>query len=165
MNPSVSDALQLRDIHLPGTPSIWPPAPGWWLAAVIVLGLSIWISMMLWRGLKIRRQRKYIFGLLEQLEHSSGDTGTAEYLAQLSRLLRQLALTYFPTQQTASLTGNDWLKFLDESGGNGQFYTGPGRVLADGPYVRNVPETVDVHVLTTLVRDWVRKNAGVKNEF
>ncbi|MDD9890866.1 MAG: DUF4381 domain-containing protein, partial [Gammaproteobacteria bacterium] len=30
---------QLADIHLPGEISYWPPAPGWWvLAALLLLG-------------------------------------------------------------------------------------------------------------------------------
>lgn len=36
MNPQ--DPLsQLRDIHLPATGGFWPPAPGWWLLALILL--------------------------------------------------------------------------------------------------------------------------------
>ena len=36
MNPQ--DPLsQLKDIHLPATGGFWPPAPGWWLLALILL--------------------------------------------------------------------------------------------------------------------------------
>ena len=159
MNPSLPDALQLRDIHLPGTPGIWPPAPGWWIAAVVVLALLSWLALTGWRYLQLRRQRRHILGLLAQLEQSAVDTCTPEFVAQLSRLLRRIALMRFPAEQIASLTGKDWLKFLDETGGNGGFSTGPGQVLADGPYVRDLPGSLDIHTLTPLIRDWIGKNA------
>jgi hypothetical protein len=158
--PSTPETLQLRDIHLPGSPSLWPPAPGWWIAAIVTLALLIWISVLVWRSLKIRRQRKQILGLLEQLEQSSSNTRPTEFLARLSRLLRRLALMRFPRDEIAPLTGKDWLRFLDESGGNGQFCQGPGQVLADGPYVRDLPDGIDTRALTKLVRDWIRKNSG-----
>ncbi|HVS24646.1 MAG TPA: DUF4381 family protein, partial [Gammaproteobacteria bacterium] len=33
MNQTDFTQLPLRDIHLPGLISWWPPAPGWWIAA------------------------------------------------------------------------------------------------------------------------------------
>lgn len=160
MNPASPDTLQLRDIHLPGVPEFWPPAPGWWVVAAVALVLLVWLGLKIRRHSKIRRQRKQIIGLLDQLERSSGDTRSPEYLARLSALLRRLALTRFPRQQVASLTGMDWLKFLDASGGNGKFCDGPGRVLADGPYVKDLDRPVDAHALSTLIREWIKKNTG-----
>ncbi len=115
---------------------------------------------MLWRRLKLRRQRRHILGLLDQLEQSSIDTRSPEFLAQLSRLLRRIALLRFPGQTIAPLTGKDWLRFLDATGGNGGFCTGPGQVLAEGPYVRDLPEALDTRALTALIRDWIKKNTG-----
>ncbi|MEP6880575.1 MAG: DUF4381 domain-containing protein, partial [Dokdonella sp.] len=36
---------ELRDIHLPADPSWWPPAPGWWILAAILLGVTIWAAV------------------------------------------------------------------------------------------------------------------------
>lgn len=160
MNPVTPDSLQLRDIHLPGTPGFWPPAPGWWLLAAIILALTVWLGLIIRRRLKIHRQRKHILNLLAQLEQSSADAHSPEFLAQLSRLLRRLALMRFPRQEIASLTGKAWLQFLDASGGNGQFCDGPGRVLANGPYVRDLDDNLDTHALSGLIRDWIKKNTG-----
>ncbi len=158
MNPSLPNVLQLRDIHLPGPVDVWPPAPGWWIAALVALGLLSWIAVLVWHRLKLRRQRRHLLGLLEQLEQSSVDPCTPDFLAQLSCLMRRIALMRFPGRIIAPLTGRDWLKFLDETGGNGGFCTGPGQVLAQGPYVRDLPDTLDTRMLTPLIRDWIKKN-------
>ena len=160
MNTPAQSGLQLRDIHLPAPPDFWPPAPGWWLLAGLVLGLLTWAGVLLWRHLRVRRQRRRILALLTRIERTAGSEATPEFLAELSRLLRCLALMRFPPGQIASLTGQDWLRFLDSSGGEGQFARGPGSVLALGPYMRELPDAVDSRALTGLVRQWVLRNTG-----
>ena len=36
---------QLADIHLPVEISYWPPAPGWWILAVMLLVGGIFLSL------------------------------------------------------------------------------------------------------------------------
>lgn len=160
MNAPMQETLQLRDIHLPAPPDFWPPAPGWWILGALALGIAGWGALLAWRQFRIHRQRRHILALLEQMERSSGTSATAEYLAQLSNLTRRLALMRFPRQEVASLTGPEWLQFLDRSGGDGQFSEGPGKVLAQGPYMRELPDDVDSRALTQLVRQWITRNTG-----
>jgi hypothetical protein len=160
VNTPSQTTLQLRDIHLPAPPEFWPPAPGWWVLAAIALGLATWAGILLWRQIRIRRQRRRILALLERMEQSSKGAATPEFLAQLSRLMRRLALMRFPRHEIASLTGIRWLQFLDSSGGNGQFSQGPGKVLAQGPYMRELPDEVDSRALTTVIRQWIQRNTG-----
>ena len=160
MNTPAQTTLQLRDIHLPGPPEFWPPAPGWWVLAAIAVGLATWVGVLLWRQVRIRRQRRHILALLERMEQSTNGAATPEFLAQLSRLMRRLALMRFPRHEIASLTGIKWLQFLDSSGGNGQFSQGPGKVLAHGPYMRELRDEVDRRALTTVIRQWIQRNTG-----
>jgi hypothetical protein len=51
-NPALE---QLRDIHLPQAVHWWPPAPGWWIVAALILTLTIWLS----RYLQARYRRQY----------------------------------------------------------------------------------------------------------
>jgi hypothetical protein len=60
----------------------------------------------------------------------------------------------------ASLTGSDWLRFLDDTGGEGEFQQGVGRVLEVGPYQPTTRE-VPAEALLALVRRWVSKNLEV----
>ncbi|VAW82535.1 FIG00657500: hypothetical protein [hydrothermal vent metagenome] len=158
MNPTTQPALQLRDIHLPAEPGFWPPAPGWWILAALLLVLLVWVVWFATRRYRLHRQRQRILAMLGELEQETGDKATPEKIAQISILLRRLALMRYSRQRVAPLTGKDWLNFLDESGGQGRFSQGPGQVLATGPYQPALPADLDVQALGTLVRHWVKKN-------
>ncbi|MCC7325187.1 MAG: DUF4381 domain-containing protein [Burkholderiales bacterium] len=161
MNVEPQTALQLRNIHLPGAAAFWPPAPGWWLVALVALLLLGWGAVVAWRRYRIHRQRNRVLAALAELESGLGRERTPEVLARISILLRRLALMQFPRERVAPLTGRTWLAFLDESGGGDGFCHGPGQVLASGPYQRSLARDVDVGGLSSLVRAWVTKNTGV----
>lgn len=162
MNPAEivsQDSLQLRDIHLPQNPELWPPAPGWWMLAIIVFIFLLWIAVRLFRYWKRYRLQKEIFSSLDELQQHS-DEQTPQFLAEISVLLRRVALVKFPRQQVAALTGKHWLSFLDLHGGGGEYSNGVGSVLADGPYTRYSEETgkVDRDALLSLTRKWIKHN-------
>ncbi|MCP5425861.1 MAG: DUF4381 domain-containing protein [Gammaproteobacteria bacterium] len=155
MNSSPLDAL--RDIHLPPTPDWWPPAVGWWiilvmsLAALAILGRRLYHVYR--RGRRRRRGLRALAELCEALEKGGNP---ARFAGEVSLLLRRVALNRCPPESVAGLFGLDWLRFLDENGGQGGFVNGPGQVLRDAPYRRQAP--VDVPALTALARDWLRRN-------
>lgn len=151
-------SLQLRDIHLPAAAPFWPPAPGWWVLAAVILLLLAWAGAVAWRRRRLERARRRILDALAALEADLARERSSERLAAISLLLRRLALSRFPRERVAGLTGIAWLRFLDESGGNGQFAAGPGRVLAAAPYQRSIPSDMDVEGFSALVRSWVETN-------
>lgn len=127
----------LADIHLPLAPGWWPPAPGWWLLALIVLALLF----VLWRGLRrhwrLQGQRRVLHAAFEQvLAETSAPGQEARQVAALASLLRRAALLHAPG--VACLQGEDWLLFLDAGAPEKPFSHGPGRLLLDGPYRRQV---------------------------
>jgi len=160
MNPGAQAALQLRDVHFPGAPPFWPPAPGWWIIAALSIALLIWVSAVAARRYRKYRRRRKVLAALASLEQSFAGERSPERLASISLLLRRVALMCYPREQVAALCGDAWLRFLDKSGGNGRFAAGPGRVLASGPYQRSLPPNLDVAALAALVREWVTKNSG-----
>jgi hypothetical protein len=159
VSPDTSQALQLRDIHLPAAPPFWPPAPGWWLVAAAALLVLAWLGRVALRRHRLRRQRQQALAALAQFERDLASERSPGALAQISIMLRRLALLRFPRRDVAALTGNNWLRFLDESGGGGRFLDGPGRVLATGPYQAVLPADTDVRELVALVRSWIVRNA------
>jgi hypothetical protein len=159
MSTGLQQALQLRDIHVPPPPPFWPPAPGWWIVVAVLLALLAWGSHRAWRRLRLHRQRRRLMEVLARLEGGLASERSPEALAHISVLLRQLALMRFPRDTVAALSGKAWLRFLDESGGQGRFTDGPGRVLGSAPYQRALPADLDIVGLVALVRDWVGRNS------
>ncbi|MDF9393241.1 MULTISPECIES: DUF4381 domain-containing protein [Methylococcus] len=145
--------LDLRDIHLPPPVGWWPPAPGWYLAPllVIVLVLLLWI---VWRRLIRNPLRKALLRELAAIE-SSEVLEPAEKIGRVSVLLRRACLTLYPRQEVAGLTGQNWLERLDSVLGGRHFRDGPGRCLIDGPYRPGGAAQLDD--LFALCRTWARK--------
>ena len=134
--PAAPDPLAaLRDWHLPDPVSWWPPAPGWWLVAGLALG-AIALAVVL--GRRRWRQGAAVRTALGELEFLRGQLGAGldpgGFAAAVSILLRRLALTRFPRERVAGLSGASWLAFLDATGGGDAFSHGPGRMLAELPY-------------------------------
>jgi hypothetical protein len=152
----------LRGYHLPEPVSWWPPAPGWWVLALLVLVLAAALGLGFARRYRRGRPSRIARQELAALRAAYQRDGDAAALSRgLSRLLRRVALSRFPRRRVAGLTGEDWLAFLDEQGGGGRFHDGPGRLLVEAPY-RPAPE-LPADALTDLVREWVRRNGGARS--
>ena len=150
MNPP----LELRDIHLPADPGFWPPAPGWWLAGALILVLLVLVmagGLKAWRR-HLRRRRA-----LAQLQALAALGPGPELAARVSELLKRVALGRFSRREVAGISGRAWLTFLDRTGGDGRFAEGPGRALAEGPYLATAE--FDAAALLELAKDWVRRTA------
>jgi hypothetical protein len=140
----------LRPLHAPPPIPWWPPAPGWWLLGVLLLGLLVLTLAALWRWRRRTAPRRAALAELRALPAGG------ELAGPVNRLLKRYALACFPRERVAGLSGRAWLAFLDEHGGEGRFRKGPGRVLANGPYGPDEPD--EDPALLALARDWVRRN-------
>jgi hypothetical protein len=159
MDPS--DILaQMRDIHMPPEPGLWPPAPGWWLLGIVVLiGLG-WLVRQGWQALARYRLYRRVARELAIICERHQQHGDAQKLtAEISRLLRRAALREHERERAAGLIGDNWLTFLDQTGHTETFSTGPGRCLATAPYGGHA-DPVDAEALAGTVRRWLRMNLG-----
>jgi hypothetical protein len=153
---------QLRDWHLPDPIQWWPPAPGWWISAALLLAVLLWVAGVRWR--RHRRRGAVARSALRELAALQADVradgDTRAFVAGLSRLLRRFALARFPREQVAGLTGDSWLAFLDANGGGGGFRRGPGRALADLAYGarRDGDSPLNPDALAELAETWIRAN-------
>lgn len=151
MNPN--NALDaLKDIHTPPPVSCFPPAPGWYVLAlllVIVLIAAGKYALTLW---KKHQHRK---ALLQEIKSIREKETAMEVAQELSSFLRRLALHHNPRESVASLQGEAWLDFLDKSMGCDTFTKGAGRILLTAPYEKNVPE--DIQEIFPWVEKWISK--------
>ena len=104
---------ELRDIHLPDPISWWPLAPGWYaLALLIVLILLIsgwWLYRLRHPSIKKSAMRELVRIESEYDEHSN----TQQLCADISILLRRVAISYGSREHEAGITGEAWLKHLN----------------------------------------------------
>lgn len=140
-------SLPLRDIHQPPAPPWWPPAPGWWLLAALLLALAALATWWWWRQ---RRHRAEVARVFDARVRAAA-TPVAQ-VAAVSELLRRAARLRDPGADR--LRGDDWLRFLDgagAAGSHGAFSDGPGRVLLDGGFRREI-DAADAAALLPLAR-------------
>ena len=124
---------QLRDIHLPADPAWWPPAPGWWLLALGVLGLLIWLGSKL-RAAYRRRQpfklaRQYYDDIYTAF--ARGEIDGPAYLQQTNELLKRLFIHGVGDDRARSANDAHWLAYLDEQSASTNFTNGPGSQLSN----------------------------------
>ncbi|WP_372985102.1 DUF4381 domain-containing protein [Marinobacter sp.] len=117
MNPQ--DPLsQLRDIHLPATGGFWPPAPGWWVLALLILAvLTLTVVALLRRRRRSRWRRQAILALID-LEQKAEPTPV--WFARLNTLLKQAARECHPESRPQALSGGAWVDFLIATAPEGQ---------------------------------------------
>ncbi|AWL12395.1 hypothetical protein HMF8227_01925 [Saliniradius amylolyticus] len=98
---------ELRDIHLPEPVSFWPPAPGWWLLALLAFALLTFAVLAIRRWRRRRQAQRQAKALLAQIDWQ-GD----QWPRELNSLLKRAAMAYFPLNDVASLHSGQWREFL-----------------------------------------------------
>lgn len=152
--PDVSQ-LPLRDIHLPGPVSWWPPAPGWWLLVALLLAAAAVGVMLHYRARHRRAALAAVAQVSAALEQGAEPVGC---LQQLSTIMRRYAITLAEKRaEVAGLTGERWLRYLDSRSERAAFTTDSGRLLASAPYARpaSVPRQAAAD-LAVLCAAWIQ---------
>lgn len=112
--PDPASLQNLNDIVLPEAVSWWPLANGWYYLFGVLLLLLAWFA---YRMIRSWRRNGYRREALQQLQMLAKDIESTEKrdagLRQLPVLLKRTALSVYPRGQLASLTGENWLNFLN----------------------------------------------------
>lgn len=98
-----TNTLPLQPMQLPDVPDWFPLAWGWWavLATVIISFLLVWL-LLRWNKKRLAPKKT----ALRLLSHDNKPSEAIE-------LVRQAALCYYPREEIAQLTGDEWYQFLD----------------------------------------------------
>ena len=132
---------QMHDIVAPDPVTWWPLAPGWWVV-LLALGLAlIWLGSRRYRRWKQNAYRRAALRELQSMPAS-----------ELPALVKRVCLATFPREQVASLSGEAWLEFLDQTGNTTDFTQGPGRHLLELSYN---PDFTPPDDLTEFIRQWI----------
>ncbi|MEZ9778346.1 DUF4381 domain-containing protein [Vibrio sp. 10N.261.54.A5] len=100
--------LDLSPVIAPDAPTWWPLAWGWWAVVITAIALIALVFFIVKRR-KNNQQAKQ--EALSYFSNSQSQDGLSPSKAQ--DIVRQAALSYFPREKIAGLSGDDWLKFLD----------------------------------------------------
>ncbi|MDY7220092.1 DUF4381 domain-containing protein [Denitrificimonas sp. JX-1] len=110
---------QLQPIILPPPVSWWPPAIGWWLLTLLLVALLIgWHYLLRRRTLKCQGNlidplRASALQELYALDKPFGGQQAGPWLQQLNQLLKRICATHYPDYASHTLSGREWLAFLD----------------------------------------------------
>ena len=161
MNPTTDfSQLPLKDIHLPGAISWWPPAPGWWLLAALAVAALAAAGVLYYRRRHHRAALRALKRVREALEQGAEPVSC---LQRVSSVLRRFVMTVTAADthrgrlDVAGLIGSRWLAYLDSRWERDVFSAGPGRILIAAPYGR--PDSVEREralELTVLCAEWVK---------
>ena len=157
MDPQLSE-LPLKDIHAAPLQAWWPPAPGWWVLAVLVLVLLGWLLIKVWR---IYRRARFKAALWDELNglsaryQANGDSHG--FLQESSTLLRRLIVHLGGHREAAGLVGNAWAEYLAGGCPQDPSLADASRDLARGPY--RPSGQVDMQAITDLVGHWIERTA------
>lgn len=146
--------LPLKDIHLPQAIGWWPPAIGWWLLVIFIPLLIVclcWFYKRLTRKTAINTAKNNLAAIKK---NSALDNYTK--LREVSMLIRRVAISVAPRTEAASLTGRQWLAFLDRSVTGAPFSEGCGQLLATAPYRNTPPAELEISQLISLCEDWLK---------
>jgi hypothetical protein len=138
---------KLHDFYQPPPPAWTPQTVGWYVVFAIVGLVVIWVvvhNLRRWHANAYRREA------LRELE----DVPPGE----LSSVLKRVALTAWPRERVASLSGEAWLLFLNESARSELFRDAPANRIEEVALRRVSLTESDEQILREKAAIWVRRH-------
>lgn len=146
-----TDLTKLADLAVPPPVPFWPPAPGWivlFVVGALLFGALIVRFVLRWKHDAYRRAAESeLAELTERGEWTS-----------LSTLIKRTALAAYPRTKVASLSGESWTEFIEQTGGSASL----GTRLASLAYEPGAAERMSEGERIALASDcrhWIRKHA------
>ena len=154
---SLSEILdQLRDIHEPAPPGLWPIPIGWWGVAFLVLAIIVFGIWVLFQEYNRRRPYARIRETARELNRrrNAGSIDALEYATSINLLFKELVVKIEGQEEATQLYGSRWLDFLAERFNNRAFVEGAGRCLGSKRYIEDAftDSGLQELVQTTLLR-------------
>lgn len=155
LDPAADPLATLRDIHLPAAVPFWPPAPGWFAVAGLVVALVLLGLFLEWR-----RRQTLAYRALQDLKAMARGSDMLALGAGAAVLMRRVVLTRDPQSPAAAFTGDAFARFV--AAGPTGVPAEIGRFLAMAPYLPpGAPQAAAIEraQLVAAVRRWIRGHA------
>jgi hypothetical protein len=161
-SPDPASLQNLNDIVLPASVGWWPLTMGWYVLIGLSLSLLVWFAYRFLRRWVNDRYRRAALRQLQILVEQIEDAEDRDaILRQIPILLKRCALSAYPRNQVASLTGQDWFEFLNSTTHSPFFTVNTARTLSKISYSSGELSTVDSQASTALfqaTRQWLEKH-------
>ena len=149
----------LHDVIVPPPAPFWPPAPGWYVLGVMVLLTIVWLTgrtiVRWWRN----RYRSVALAQLAELQELSRNADRrCDAITRAAELIKRVALTAWPRETVAPLSGRPWLDFLNRTGRGTEFSGVSARAVSEVAYCRRIGEqlsSAEVDELFAACREWI----------
>ena len=160
MNTDAISLDRLHDIIVAPPVPWWPPASGWYwvLGLMVVMLLAALITGLIrWQHNRYRRE-----ALAELARHEMALQNAelrSPALLSLAELLKRTAVTAFPREDVATLTGLKWFEFLDDTARGSRFRDALGATLENAIYDPRTADTLDLrklHSVVEAIRHWIK---------
>ena len=143
----------LRDIHLPGAISWWPPAIGWWILLALLIAAFIFIPKLYRRVtfIPLKKVANTTFkNIIDKYKNNNNDS---QFIIETSQFLRQTAMSYCGREDVAQLTGEKWVQALNKLTDQAHFNDEIKQTLINAPYQKN--SRIDAEQLINAVQNWL----------
>jgi hypothetical protein len=151
---------QLADIHLPGAVTFWPPAPGWWILAIMLIAGLYWLASKVINRRNLQKICEHALAELERCHREFASDGSSDrnysklrYVNAFNSVLRRVALVHFPQANVASLGGNAWVDFIREKGDSSDLNDELAAALSYGRFQTKCEVNVDA--MNSLGQSWI----------
>ena len=138
---------RLHDFYQPAPPAWTPHTIGWYCLFAIAGMLTLWLAI---RGARRWLHNRYRRRALRELALLPPE--------QFSTLLKRTALAAWPREKIASLTGDAWLNFLNQTAENGGFQRAPGNRIEEISFRPMALSHDDEQALRTVAAAWIRRH-------
>ena len=159
----------LQDIVEPAAVGWWPPAPGMVLLGLLALVWAAAAALLWWQRWRQNAYRREALAELAGIaERMHSEPGRTDGLRELSVLVKRVALAAYPRAQVASLTGDQWIAFLDKTIKSDIFSRGPGLALTAAISEPNPAEKLtaaDGDQAVRAVRQWITAHPAEAKPF
>lgn len=144
-------------------------APGWYVLFFFLAVVTLW-AMIKW--IRYRLKNHYRKEALRELELIRSEAlqpdKRNEVVAKLNRLLKRVALAGWTRKQVANYSGDDWLEFINRTGGKSRLSAEQMKALRDSAYSTRIRNSISTELLIECIDTtdkWIRNHQALDFDF